>query len=50
MQNVLKQNDSQQKIFEQIAQNTKTAINKQNFLVSSEIDSEESSIQASASN
>jgi ribosomal protein L17 len=50
MQNVLKQNDSQQKIFEQIAQNTKTAINKQNFLVSSEIDSEESSVQASASN
>jgi ribosomal protein L17 len=50
MQNVLKQNDSQQKIFEQIAQNTKTSINKQNFLVSSEIDSEESSVQASASN
>lgn len=50
MQNVLKQNDSQQKIFEQLAQKTKSAINKQDLLISSEIDSEESSVQASASN
>jgi hypothetical protein len=50
MQNVLKQNDSQQKILEQLAQNKKVGINTNNFLVSSEIDSEESSVQASASN
>jgi len=42
MQNVLNQNNSQQKIIEQIVQNKKADVNTNNFLISSEIDSEES--------
>ena len=45
MQNVLHQNNSQQKIIEQLAQNKNTSLNTNNFLISSEIDSEESSVQ-----
>jgi hypothetical protein len=45
MQNVLHQNNSQQKIIEQLAQNKNTSLNTNNFLISSEVDSEESSVQ-----
>jgi hypothetical protein len=45
MQNVLKQNNSQQKIIEQLAQNKNAEINKNNFLISSEIDSEISTVE-----
>jgi hypothetical protein len=48
MQNVLKQNDSQQKILEQIAQTKKAGINTNSFLEVSENDSEESSVQISS--
>ena len=48
MQNVFKQHESQQKILEQMTQNKKIAVNTNNLLISSELDSEESTVKVSS--
>ena len=50
MQNVINQNSSQQKIIEQLAQSKKAELNTNNFLITSEIDSEVSSVQTNTNN